>query len=82
MNLRNGKSKSTTPLDAIKDFCMECCGYQRDEVKNCSAPMCALYEFRLGKNPYRKTKDYTEEELEKMRERVRKAREKKYERNI
>ena len=81
MNLRNGKSKSTTPLDAIKDFCMECCGYQRDEVKNCSAPICALYEFRLGKNPYRKTKDYTEEELEKMRERVRKAREKKYEKS-
>lgn len=81
MNLRNGKSKSTTPLDAIKDFCMECCGYQRDEVKNCSASMCALYEFRLGKNPYRKTKDYTEEELEKMRERIRKAREKKYEKS-
>lgn len=81
MNLRNGKSKSTTPLDAIKDFCMECCGYQRDEVKSCTAPMCALYEFRLGKNPYRKTKNYTEEELEKMRERVRKAREKKYEKS-
>ena len=81
MNLRNGKSKSTTPLDAIKDFCMECCGYQRDEVKKCSAPMCALYEFRFGKNPYRKTKDYTEEELEKMRERVRKAREKKHEKS-
>lgn len=74
MNLRNGKPKSTSPLDAIKDFCMECCGYQRDEVKTCSSPMCALYDFRLGKNPYRKTKDYTEEELEKMRERIANAR--------
>lgn len=74
MNLRNGKPKSTSPLDAIKDFCMECCGYQRDEVKTCSAPMCPLYDFRLGKNPYRKTKDYTEEELEKMRERIANAR--------
>ena len=74
MKQRNGKPKSTSPLDAIKDFCMECCGYQRDEVKTCSAPMCPLYEFRLGKNPYRKTKDYTEEELEKMRERIANAR--------
>ena len=74
MNLRNGKPKSTSPLDAIKDFCMECCGYQRDEVKTCSAPMCPLYDFRFGKNPYRKTKDYTEEELEKMRERIANAR--------
>lgn len=74
MKQRNGKPKSTSPLEAIKDFCMECCGYQRDEVKTCSAPMCPLYEFRLGKNPYRKTKDYTEEELEKMRERIANAR--------
>lgn len=74
MKQRNGKPKSTSPLDAIKDFCMECCGYQRDEVKTCSAPMCPLYDFRLGKNPYRKTKDYTEEELEKMRERIANAR--------
>lgn len=79
MKQRNGKPKSTSPLEAIKDFCMECCGYQRDEVKTCSAPMCPLYEFRLGKNPYRKTKDYTEEELEKLRERVKKARESKKE---
>ena len=74
MKQRNGKPKSTSPLEAIKDFCMECCGYQRDEVKTCSAPMCPLYEFRLGKNPYRKTKDYTEEELEKLRERIANAR--------
>lgn len=79
--LRNGKEKSTTPLEAIKDFCMECCGYQRDEVKNCTAPKCALYSFRLGKNPYRKSKDYSEDELEKMRERIRKAREKKNEKS-
>lgn len=81
MNLRNGKEKPTTPLDAIKEFCLECCGYQKDDVKNCTAPMCALYNFRLGKNPYRKTKDYSEDELEKMRERIRKAREKKNEKS-
>lgn len=70
-------SKPTSPLKAIRAFCIECCGYQTSEVKSCTAPRCPLFEFRMGTNPYRKTKEYTEDELETLRERMKKAREAK-----
>ena len=50
---------NNTPLKAIKQFCYECCGESRAEVKRCTASRCPLKPFRLGKNPYisRKKKD-------------------------
>ena len=46
---------------AVRQFCFECCGMDRREktperpyfdVENCSDPMCPLFDFRAGKNPY------------------------------
>ena len=37
-----------TPRTAIKRFCVECFGWERAEVPECSAPLCPLYPFRLG----------------------------------
>ena len=54
IKLRNGNDRPTSPLMAIKEFCMECCGWERSEVKSCSAPQCPLFEFRFGKNTYNK----------------------------
>ena len=38
----SGRSK----LAAIRAFCAECCGWQREEVRLCTAPACPLYPYR------------------------------------
>ena len=67
----------TNPVKAIRAFCLECCGDNRNDVRDCTAPNCALYPFRLGKNPYRAVRELTEEEKAKRAENLRKARETK-----
>lgn len=69
-------SENKSPIKAIKEFCLQCCGYQSNEVKNCTAPNCPLYDFRLGKNPYAK-RNYSPEQRAAMSERMKKARENK-----
>jgi hypothetical protein len=66
----------TSPIKAIKAKCMDCCCMSRSAVEQCGATECPLYEFKLGKNPYRtgKGRVYTEEQKEQIRERFRKAR--------
>ena len=32
---------------AIRTFCLECVGWMPEEVRQCTAPACPLYEFRL-----------------------------------
>ena len=40
-----------TPLQAIRQKCLDCCcGYSR-EVARCPFDNCSLYPFRFGKNP-------------------------------
>ena len=76
IKLRNGNDKPTSPLMAIKEFCMECCGGDRNMVKSCSAPQCPLFEFRFGKNPYNKP-TLTDEQRQELAERAKRARESK-----
>lgn len=71
------KSKANSPQKAIVNFCISCMGYHKTWVKECTAKNCPLYEFRLGRNPYRKTREYSEEELQELKDRAKKAREKK-----
>jgi len=42
-----GKS---SPRAAIKAFCMQCVGYSRDDVRNCSAFGCPLHKYRPFKS--------------------------------
>jgi len=53
--------KSKSPAKAIRLFCKECMGLSRmeksmnkysNEVSDCSDPMCPLFDFRFGKNPF------------------------------
>lgn len=53
--------KARTPLKAIKFQCQECLGMDRrqknpvkpyDDILNCTDPMCPLFDFRMGKNPF------------------------------
>ena len=76
IKLRNGNDRPTSPLMAIKAFCMECCGWDRSMVKSCSAPQCPLFEFRFGKNTYNK-RTLTDEQRQELAERAKRARESK-----
>jgi len=51
----NGKSKvvKLTALKAIRFHCIECMGFNKSYISECSSTMCALYPFRMGKNPSR-----------------------------
>lgn len=44
----------TTPVKSIRLKCLDCCCQQATEVKLCTVTDCALYPYRLGKNPNRK----------------------------
>ena len=65
---------NNTPLKAIKQFCYECCGENRSEVRGCTSTTCALKPFRLGKNPYINRKGLSEEQKELARQRLADAR--------
>ena len=39
-------SGSASPRAAIKAFCLQCVGYVREDIKNCSADACALHAYR------------------------------------
>lgn len=67
----------TSPLMAIKQYCYECSGENRAEVKRCSSDSCPLKPFRTGRNPFRKTRQLSEEERAQASERLAKARESK-----
>ena len=57
-----------TPLKAIRKNCIECCN-STWEVKLCPSEHCPLYSFRLGKNPFKKKREYTPEQLKALSDR-------------
>lgn len=42
------------PLKTMRAKCMDCCGGAAKEVRLCGAYDCALWPFRMGKNPFLK----------------------------
>ena len=62
------------PLGAIRAKCIDCCCGSTREVKLCPSETCSLYPFRMGTNPYRKQRQYTEEQLDALREQLSKNR--------
>lgn len=65
-----------SPIKAIREFCLECCGGNSADVKSCTAPRCPLYAFRFGKNPYIK-REMSEEQKEAAKIRLAEARKRK-----
>ena len=43
----------TSVLRAIRSKCLDCSGGMPSEVRDCLVRDCALYPFRMGKNPWR-----------------------------
>lgn len=69
--------KITSPLKAIRAKCFDCCGGKYNEIRECGAQSCPLYNYRFGKTPNRKKRILTPEQKEKMLESLRKGKEKK-----
>lgn len=42
-------SKRLTPVKAIRAKCLDCCGWQAQEVRLCPSKLCPLHRFRMGK---------------------------------
>lgn len=66
----------TSPVKAIRAFCLDCVGGSANEVKLCPSTKCALRPFRFGKNPFTK-RELTDEQRAAAAERLRNAREAK-----
>lgn len=64
------------PLDAIKEKCLDCSVYDEDEVKLCTCTSCTLWPFRFGTNPYRGTRNLSEEQRAAAAERMKSVRKK------
>ena len=43
----------SSPMQAIRAKCLDCCAGSSDEVRKCVAVACPLWPFRTGKNPWR-----------------------------
>ena len=66
------EEKRISPLKAIRLKCLDCSGGSSNEVKLCPADKCPLHPFREGANPYRKPREYTEEQKAALSARLRK----------
>jgi len=42
-----------SPLRALRERCVDCCGDQLAEVRKCTATGCPSWPFRMGSNPWR-----------------------------
>lgn len=67
------------PVKAIRKKCLECSGDYINEVKECPVVECAVWPFRMGKNPFRKVTPMSEEHKQKLLEGNRRYREEKIE---
>ena len=69
--------KEKKPVKAIREMCIECMGGRGNkcyakQISECGSPGCALFEFRLGKNPYH-TLDLTDEQRKERADRLKAA---------
>jgi hypothetical protein len=44
-------AKGATPLKAVRQHCVGCCGGNTSEPAYCPSTACALWLFRFGRNP-------------------------------
>lgn len=64
----------TSPIKAIRAYCLSCVCGNAAEVKRCELTNCPLHPFRFGKNPFTK-RTLTEEQRQEAAKRLLKARE-------
>ena len=70
--------KKKSPVKAIREHCIECMGGREKGqnsgklIEECASPDCALFDFRLGKNPYH-TQNLTDVQRKERAERFKTA---------
>ena len=62
------------PLRAIRAKCLDCCGGSPAEVRECEITHCDLHPYRMGKNPFRKKRELSDEQREVLATRLAAAR--------
>ena len=67
------KQQITNPVKVIRKYCLECCLESPKEVELCPASECWLHPFRMGTNPYRAKKTFSEEEKAELAQRLRRS---------
>lgn len=40
-------------LKVVREFCIDCQGGSRAQVRKCTSVGCALWPYRMGSNPFR-----------------------------
>ena len=68
------ETSNTNPVRAIRMKCVDCSGGSRTEAERCTVKTCALYPFRMGRNPFRAVREMTDEQRQAAAERLAKAR--------
>ena len=67
---KNGlETKTLSPSKAIRQKCLECSAWSVVEVSKCPARDCALFPFRFGKDPGRKS-NMSDEQRKKLSDRM------------
>ncbi|WP_225767257.1 hypothetical protein [Inquilinus sp. Marseille-Q2685] len=56
--------RPTSPMKAIRAHCLGCSGGDASEARKCTATGCALWPFRMGRNPFYGMKTAQSEGLE------------------
>jgi hypothetical protein len=59
--------EAMSPLQAIREHCLDCCVYQEKEVALCTAVKCPSWPFRMGTDPWRKPASQARREAARRR---------------
>lgn len=52
--LTDKEAQKLSPLQAIRQKCLECMMFESAQVRECDITNCPNYQYRFGKNPRRK----------------------------
>lgn len=74
-NESKSKTRTLTPIKAIRAKCLDCSGNSAAEVRECVLKHCPLYPYRMGRNPNRTGRELTEEQKAKCAAALARARE-------
>lgn len=55
-----------TPIQAIREKCLECSNGNKDEIRDCLIETCPLYVFRIAGGYRRKTDDSEQLSLDNL----------------
>jgi hypothetical protein len=61
-------------LSVIRAKCLDCCCHQPSEIRKCTATSCALWPYRMGSNPFRASREMSDEQRSAAAERLRRVR--------